>query len=287
MHQPPYHLHLPECRSSSLIFASPHSGSDYAPEFLERAVLGPLAMRSSEDAFVDQLVGTAPKYGVPLLAARVPRAYVDLNRGRDELDPALIEGVRIPLPNLRVASGLGVIPRVVSNGRAIYRGKLPLSEAERRLRQVWDPYHACLRGLIDDHLARFGEAVVIDWHSMPHDAIQGAARGAGKCPDVVLGDRHGASASGEVVARVEAALGAAGLRVARNAPFAGVFVAEHYGRPLRGVHVVQIEIDRALYMDERNVHPRADFTQFQQLMNGVIAAIAGQEQAGEQTLAAE
>lgn len=287
MNQPAYMLSLPQQRSSSLIFASPHSGCDYASEFLAQAVLDPTAMRSSEDAFVDQLIGAAPRFGVPLLAARAPRAYVDLNRARDELDPAVIEGLRGFRASLRVSSGLGVIPRVVSNGRAIYRGKIARDEAEARLRQVWDPYHACLLGLVEDHLARFGEAVVLDWHSMPHDAICAAThRGQGR-PDVVLGDRHGASASAAVVDRIGDALEAAGLRVARNAPFAGVFVAEHYGRPARGVHVVQIEIDRALYMDERTIRPRADFAEFQNLITGVIAAIAGRDATGNTALAAE
>ncbi len=213
--------------------------------------------------------------GAPLIAARVPRAYIDLNRAADELDPALIEGVVRAPHNPRVNSGLGVIPRVVANGRAIYRGKLPLSEAQARIERHWQPYHDALRGLIDESLAAFGEAVLIDCHSMPHEAIEAHARPGQPRPEVVLGDRFGAAAGHEVVEAVEAAFAEAGLRVARNAPFAGAYIAQAYGRPSRGQHVVQVEIDRALYMDEGRILRRADFAAFQGVMAGVVARLAG------------
>jgi N-formylglutamate amidohydrolase len=281
-----YVLTRPSVRSSPVIFASPHSGRDYPAAFLAQSALDRHAIRSSEDAFVDDLFGMAPEMGAPLLAARVPRAFIDLNRAADELDPAVIEGIARAPHNPRISSGLGVIPRVVAGGRSIYRGKLPLTEAEARLRRFWHPYHQALAGLVEETRAAFGEAVLIDCHSMPHEAIEAHTRPGQPRPEVVLGDRYGATAGREVMERVEAAFAGAGLRVGRNAPFAGAYVAQAYGRPSRGVHVVQVEIDRALYMDEVRVEKLAGFGGFRDLIAGVVAElVAGSGAAGR--LAAE
>ncbi len=281
-----YALHEPEQRRSCVVFASPHSGRQYLPGFLERSVLDTLTLRSSEDAFVDQLFASVPEFGAPLLTAVMPRAYVDLNRSPDELDPALIQGVRRSGHNPRIASGLGVIPRVVSNGRAIYTGKLSRVEADARISRYWHPYHSALQTLLTDAHRTFGQAVLIDCHSMPHEAVDGVARTSNKRPDIVLGDRFGAAASGEIVDQVEAAFASAGLTVTRNAPFAGAYITQAYGRPSRGQHAIQIEIDRALYMDERRVEPNANFQAFQDVLRGVIAEISGL-QSSEMPLAAE
>lgn len=269
-----YHLWLPERRDTAMVFSSPHSGQDYPDAFLAASLLDAHVIRSSEDAFVDRLFAHAPLVGAPFIAARAPRAYIDLNRAADELDPAVIEGVMRVAHNPRVSSGLGVIPRVVAGGRAIYRGKLPLREAEYRLRTHWHPYHDALKTLIDQSLALFGKAVLIDCHSMPHEAIEAHARPGQPRPDVVLGDRFGAAAGRDVVERIEAAFAGAGLRVVRNAPFAGAYITQAYGRPSRGAHVVQVEIDRALYMDEARIEPRPDFEAFRSMMAGVIAELA-------------
>ncbi len=268
-----YVLTRPVRRTSSLIFASPHSGRDYTQDFLSQVVLDRRMMRSSEDAFVDRLFEVAPGLGAPLLVARAPRAYIDLNRSADELDPGVIEGIARAPHNPRISSGLGVIPRVVAGGRAIYRGKLPLAEVEGRLRRFWHPYHQALAGLIEETRAEFGETVLIDCHSMPHEAIEAHTRPGQPRPEVVLGDRYGATAGREVMDRIEAAFAGAGLRVGRNAPFAGAYVAQAYGRPSRGVHVVQVEIDRALYMDEVRVEPLAGFEAFGRLIAGVVAEL--------------
>lgn len=274
MSNPAFYLFHPARHLSSVVFASPHSGHEYPEGFVRASVLDRQAIRSSEDAFVDQLFDCAPAFGAPFLCARAPRAYVDLNRSPDELDPALIEGVRRHGHNPRVASGLGVIPRVVSNGRAIYRGKLPMSEAQARLDAHWRPYHAALQDLLDQAHHRFGEAILIDCHSMPHEAMDGVARRGAPRPEIVLGDRFGAAANGGIVDRVEAALVGAGLVVSRNTPFAGAYVTQAYGRPSRRQHAIQIEIDRRLYMDERRIEPNADFEAFRALLRGVIAEIA-------------
>ncbi|MGL5010798.1 MAG: N-formylglutamate amidohydrolase, partial [Paracoccaceae bacterium] len=205
----------PDLRDTPVIFSSPHSGRSYPPAFLDQSLLDARMIRTSEDAFVDQLFSAAPAFGAPLISAVLPRAFLDLNRAPDELDPALIDGIQRPAHNPRVSSGLGVIPRVVANGRAIYRGKLTLAEAEARIARVWHPYHNALRRLIDESQQRFRQAILIDCHSMPHEAIEAHARPGTPRPDVVLGDRFGAAAGREVMDRVESAFASAGLRVVR------------------------------------------------------------------------
>lgn len=269
----PYQLALPAQRTTSMVFSSPHSGCDYPRSFLQQTVLDEHSVRSSEDAFVDTLFADAPVFGAPLISANVPRAYVDLNRSNDELDPAVISGVRRATHNPRVSSGLGVIPRVVANGRAIYRGKITEQEAQLRLSTYWFPYHDTVQALLDDSLATFGEATLIDCHSMPHEAISAVSRMPGGRPEVILGDRFGASAHCEIVDQIEAAFARAGLRVGRNAPFAGAYITQHYGRPSRGQHAVQIEIDRSLYMNEQLIRPNRNFENFRRMLRGVIDEI--------------
>lgn len=287
MSRPGYKTARPAELTSSVVFASPHSGREYSWSFMRRSALSELAIRSSEDAFVDQLIDGAPLLGCPLIMATVPRAFVDLNRSEDELDPALIEGVAKSAHNPRVASGLGVIPRVVANGRAIYRGKLSLIEARARLDAFWHPYHAELQGLLNEAHAAFGNAILVDFHSMPHEALEGVQRGGQKRPDVVLGDRFGASASGDIVDRIEAAFADAGFEVARNTPFAGAYIAQTYGRPSRGQHAVQIELDRSLYMSEATLLPNGNFQMIRTALMGVMADIADLGRPAALPLAAE
>jgi N-formylglutamate deformylase len=268
-----YRLTMPDIRTTSVVFASPHSGRDYPWNFVRKSVLDEKTLRSSEDAFVDRLFESAPLCGAPLLAATAPRAWIDVNRSADELDPSLIEGISRAAHNPRVSSGLGVVPRVVANGRAIYRGKITLREAQTRIDTYWKPWHDAIDQLLRDSLIMFGEAILVDCHSMPHEAIESIGHPQGRRPDIVLGDRFGAAASSEIVDRVEAAFEAAGLRVARNAPFAGAYVTQHYGRPGRGQHAIQIEIDRALYMNEQAIRPNANFDAFKSVIDGVVASI--------------
>jgi len=189
--------------------------------------------------------------------------------------------------NPRVTSGLGVIPRVVAGSRNIYRGKMSLPEAEARITRHWHPYHRALRALIEESHARFGRAILVDCHSMPHEAIETQGRPGALPPEVVLGDRFGAAASRDVTDRLEMAFRRAGLRVARNAPFAGAYIAQAYGRPSRRQHVVQVEIDRALYLDEARVAKRPDFAAFQQLIEGVLSEVIAAFRPGRTALAAE
>ena len=270
-----FHLTRPIACTTAVVFASPHSGRDYPDAFLQKVALDEHEIRSSEDAFIDRLFASAPMQGAPFLSATAARAYIDLNRAADELDPALIEGVRRAAHNPRVASGLGVIPRVVANGRPIYHGKIGLDEAQGRIADYWRPYHTQLQALLDESHAQFGQAILIDCHSMPHEALENLGPAGSLRPDVVLGDRFGAAAAASVVDQIEAAFQRAGLRVVRNMPFAGAYVTQHYGRPTRRQHAVQIEIDRGLYMNERTIRPSAGYDGFRALLDGVIAELAG------------
>jgi len=252
-----YTLKSPKNPRSGVVFNSPHSGSHYQPEFLESSNLDSLAIRSSEDAFVNELFSDAPKHGAYLLSAHAPRAFIDLNRSATELDPAIVQGVKRQPTNPRIAAGLGIIPRVVADGQVIRTGKIPLAEAQSRIDNYYTPYHNCLRNLIDQQRDVHGMAVLIDCHSMPQSALVSAPLVRGKKPDIILGDRFGASCDRWIVESATQIFAAAGFVVARNAPFSGGYITQHYGRPSKGVHAFQIEINRALYMNERSVE-RAD-----------------------------
>lgn len=248
-----YNLRLPKTVTNPVVFSSPHSGRDYPADFVRKSILSELHLRSSEDAFVDELFDGVVEYGSPFLAAKAPRAYVDLNRGPEEFDPSVIEGANTPYNNPRIASGLGVIPRVVSEGRQIQEGKLTMDEALMRIRDVYHPYHNFLMELMTQAKLRFGIALLIDCHSMPSDALQNAMAPGGQRPDIILGNRFGASASTPVFEIVEAAFKRQGFIVGRNTPFAGGHITQKYGSPSKGHHVVQVEINRGLYMDEGKI----------------------------------
>lgn len=271
--QHPFNLYLPENWQSAAIFSVPHSGRDYSDAFLRESCLSAHDIRSSEDAYADELVESAPLNGAPLLVATAPRAFVDLNRGADELDSAIVQGAVTNKHNPRVASGLGVIPRVVAEGRAIQRGKIDMATAQLRLQQNYHPYHDQLSALLEQTRSRFGTAILFDCHSMPHDALANMVVRGQRKPDIVLGDRFGASASKAVMDQVEAAFVAQGFAVARNMPFAGAFITRTYGRPANNQHAIQIEIDRGLYLDERKIEKSAGFADVQQRMAQVITRL--------------
>ncbi|MFB2594681.1 N-formylglutamate amidohydrolase [Paracoccus sp. p4-l81] len=268
---PPFRLHEPAPRRSGVIFASPHSGRSWPAGIRAASPLGLRVLRSSEDAFVGHLILPARRHGAAVMTARVARGVVDLNRAADELDPALIEGLAPARLNGRVAAGLGVIPRVVARGRVILRGKITLAEAEARLAAVWHPYHAALAALIDRTQADCGQAVLIDVHSMPHDACASLTRPR---PEIVLGDRFGRSADAWVTDAVAAAFLAEGFVTRRNTPFAGAYVLDRHSAPDRGRHAIQIEIDRALYMDEATLRPLPGYPAFRDRLARVWARLA-------------
>lgn len=268
-----YHLHLPDTINCGAVFSSPHSGRDYPSAFLKNSVLDAVAIRSSEDAFVDQLFMSAVDFGAPLLAASAPRAYVDLNRSADELDPAVVDGVKMIGSNPRISSGLGVIPRVVSEGRVVMQGKISAKDAKDRLDRFYHPYHNQLRELLVTSRAAFGKVLLIDCHSMPREALTNVSGRFGRMPEIVLGDRFGSSCDSIFVDEIEEALTDAGFRVARNTPFAGAHITQAYGRPSSGQSCLQIEVDRSLYLDEKNVVKSDQFDDIRQRLSGVVAQI--------------
>ena len=265
----------PETRLTPLIFSSPHSGRRYPAELLRMSRLDRHSLRQSEDGYVDLLFAAAPQFGAPLLRALFPRAWVDVNRARDELDQRMFAD---PLPSNadtrsnRVRAGLGVIPRIVADGQDIYDRKLRFFEARRRLAECYDTYHRELSGLISEARARFGCAVLIDCHSMPSAGAL-PFRDTEKPLDIVLGDRFGASCSGAITACAEQTLASLGYHVSRNAPYAGGHVASAYGRPLEGVHVLQIEINRALYLDERRLARTEGFDRLRDNLKVLMAEL--------------
>ncbi len=271
----------PERQVLPLVFASPHSGSDYPQDFLAASRLDPLTLRRSEDSFVDEIFGAAPGLGAPLIRALFPRAFVDANREPFELDPAMFEGELPAYANTRsprVAAGLGTIARVVANGADIYRGKLDFSEALGRIRRHYWPYHQSLTDLVERTKARFGTCILVDCHSMPSTggplAGELGDRDAGaKRVDFVLGDCHGTACAPAVIQTVQTSLCELGYHVARNRPYSGGFVTRHYGKPEEAVHGLQIEVNRFLYMDESEIRRGAGLPRLARDMRKVIAAL--------------
>ncbi len=253
-----------------LILSSPHSGRDYPAELCDQTSVPVEQLRRSEDAYVDVLIDGATAHGASLVHALFPRVFVDVNRGRGELDPAMYRDrmeVRADAPSRRVASGLGVIPRVGADGQQLYRRRLKFQDAQARLVRFYEPYHDALAGLIAEVRDRFGFAIVMDMHSMPEHSAPGV--------DFVLGDRHGQSCDPRITEAVEAGLRSQGFVTVRNTPYAGGHTTEHYGQPATGVHVIQIEINRGLYLHETRVRPNAKFDIFRdnlQLFIGEFAA---------------
>lgn len=262
----------PPQQTVPVVFSSPHSGREYQDDFVAASRLDPHSLRRSEDSFVDELFAAAPRLGAPLLAARFPRAFCDVNREPYELDPAMFSG---PLPasanirSPRVAVGLGTIPKVVASGAEIYANRLPIDEIERRIGGYYRPYHQALRGLLEATQRRFGWVLLVDCHSMPGSTGAGGARGA----DVVLGDCFGAACAGIIVQEIEEAFTARGYKVVRNTPYAGGFTTRHYGQPRQGCHAVQVELNRSLYMNEKDHSRIAGFSRLSADLEGVMIAL--------------
>ena len=276
--EPAIEVMAPAEQRLPLVFASPHSGTDYPAEFLAASRLDPLTLRRSEDSYVDEIFGEAAALGAPLLRARFPRAYLDPNREPFELDPAMFEDelpafVNTRSPRVRV--GLGTIARVVATGEDIYARKLRFAEAMARIDRLYRPYHRTLRQLVTATRERFGSYLLVDCHSMP-SGVAPSERGVRRSrTDVVLGDCHGAACHPLVMETAHRSLSAKGYAVARNTPYAGGFTTAHYGKPGAQGHCLQIEISRALYMDERSFDRKAFLRQLALDMRDLAAALAG------------
>ncbi|MEI9996879.1 MAG: N-formylglutamate amidohydrolase [Rhizomicrobium sp.] len=267
----PFRIHRPFRQTVPFVFASPHSGRAYPASFVAMSRLSALSLRRSEDAFVEELFCGAVALGAPMIAARFPRAFLDANRAPAEIDSAMFEGalaVTVDTPTPRVAAGLGVIPRIVRDGAEIYRAKLPARDAEERLTRLYRPYHAALRELVEETRALFGVAVVIDCHSMPSAAA---------IPDVVLGDRYGMAAAPLVTRAAELAFESQGFRHARNTPYAGGYTTHLHGRRDQDVHALQVEINRAIYLDEERIAKGPHFELVHARLTEVITRLVGIE----------
>ncbi len=269
---PPLTVARPLRQTTPMVLVSAHSGRQYPAAFVAAARLDPLSLRRSEDSFVDELFADAPGYGAPLLSAIFPRAYCDANREPWELDPAMFEDALpawVNTTSARVSAGLGTMARVVATGEVIYRGRLRFAEAERRVQECWQPFHDTLAALIEGTRASFGACLLLDCHSMP-------ANGGGRGGDIVLGDAHGTSCGPGITRAVEQTLTNLGYIVRRNDPYAGGFITRHYGRPREGVHALQIEIARGLYMDEARIERLRRFASVQRDMASLIGQLAAQ-----------
>jgi N-formylglutamate amidohydrolase len=270
----PFRLLAPERPFTPVVFASAHSGRSYSADLMSGVRLGALDLRRSEDCFVDQLFGAAPAHGATLLAANFPRAFCDANREPWELDPNMFTD-RLPnwvnTTSTRVTAGLGTIAKVVASGESIYAAKLPFAEAERRIYTYWRPFHDTLAQLIADIKARFGYCLLIDCHSMP--SYGQGRRSGGRPVDFVLGDLHGSACASRVTRSAEAFLSGKGYLVRRNDPYAGGFITRHYGRPAEDVHVLQIEIARALYMNEARIERLPGFKAIQQQITELVSML--------------
>jgi len=257
--EPPFEILEPTEWQGPVVFNSPHSGSIYPPAFLSAARLDLAQLRRSEDSFVDELFTGVVRRGFPLMRAHFPRCYVDVNREPYELDPRMFDG-RLPsfanTRSMRVAGGLGTVARVVGDAQEIYHQRIPVDDALRRIEGLYKPYHRALRRLVTRVHRDFGTAILVDCHSMPSLA---GSRDERPRADIVLGDRYGTSCVAGVTDVVETTLHDLGYSVSRNKPYAGGFITEHYGNPPAGLHAIQLEINRALYMDERQFEPIPSF----------------------------
>src|SRR5262245_60904561 len=258
---PPFEISEPAEWRAPFLFNSPHSGSAYPDAFLDVSRIDLATLRRSEDSFMDELIGGLSERGFAVVRVHFPRSYIDVNREPYELDPRMFIG-RLPsfanTRSMRVAGGLGTIPRVVGDGQEIYRERLSVDDALSRIETLYKPYHRALRRLINKVHQAFGTVVVVDCHSMPSI---GVSRDEPRRPDMVIGDRYGTSCAPLLPDVVEDTMTRLGYSVGRNKPYAGGFITEHYGNPASGLHAIQIELNRAIYMDERRREKSARFAQ--------------------------
>ena len=283
--RPAFETIRPRRQLAPLVINSAHSGQDYPARFLSMTRLNRLAIRQSEDAYVDEIFSRAPHMGAPMLRAHFPRAYLDVNREPYELDPHMFRDALPDYCNItspRVVAGLGTLARIVAENKSIYRDRLTLEDALMRIEGIYKPYHMALQRLLSETLDQFGVALLIDCHSMPRLTRSGDRTP----PDIVLGDRYGTTCAPAIIDTAEALFAGAGFRVARNRPYAGGHTTRSYGRPPRGVHALQIEISRHLYMNEVTLVRHQGYDLVVSVVNRLLAALMALDFGTGRTLAA-
>lgn len=283
--RPAFETIRPRRQLAALVINSAHSGRDYPARFLGMTRLDALSIRQSEDAFIDEIFGRAPHMGAPMLRAHFPRAYLDVNREPYELDPQMFRDMLPEYCNAaspRVVAGLGTLARIVAENKPIYRDRLALEDAMMRIEGIYKPYHAALQRLLSETLDQFGVALLIDCHSMPRLTRAGDRTP----PDIVLGDRYGTTCAPAIIDTAEALFAGAGFKVARNRPYAGGHTTRAYGRPQHGVHALQIEISRHLYMNEVTLARHQGFDLVVSVVNRLVAALMALDLGHSRELAA-
>ena len=274
----PIEIMRPKIQTIPFIFTSPHSGTNYTREFIKASALDALYLRKSEDSFIDELYDHAPKSGAPLLRAIYPRAYIDLNREAYELDPTMFEDTTLPdfviTASPRISAGLGTIPKIVSNGYEIYDTKLKFKDAKERINRYYFPYHTALKNLISNTKNKFNRCFLIDCHSMPSRGNKILNSQYNNSADIVIGNQYGKSCSNHLTNFIQNYFENEGLIVYRNDPYAGGFTTRHYGVPKLKVHAIQIEINRALYMDESQFTRSTGFKKLKTVISNLINNLA-------------
>lgn len=277
---PSFARHGPLEPVTPVILSVPHAGRDYPAE-LRAAIRVPLAaLKGLEDRYADAL-GLDAWRAETLFVAQRARAWIDLNRAEHERDPRLDDGAaRIGHPqSAKLRSGLGLVPRRVGNSGDIWQRRLSADEVQQRIETDHRPYHAALAAALASARARFGIAVLVDIHSMP------ALGPAESAPRLVLGDRFGKSAAARFTGRIEGVARAHGVATAANAPYSGGYILERHGEPRRGVHAIQLEFDRGLYLDQALDGPGEGLPATGRLLRAIIDAVT--DEALPSLLAAE
>ncbi len=273
-----FEIMAPAKWTAPMVFNSPHSGSVLPVHFLSQSYLNAQQLRASEDSHVDQLFAGCIDLGSPMMRSLLSRSYLDLNREPYELDARMFVE-RLPAfvncTSPRVVSGLGTIPRTVGDGVLIYKNHIPFADALNRIETHYRPYHHALSHLLDEAFNATGTALLVDCHSMPSSAVSHLRGAQGQMIDVVLGDRFGSSCAPEITSILESRLTAAGLKVSRNKPYSGGFFTENHGRPRYQRHAIQIEINRALYMNESSHEKNAGFDTLKDVLTGISQQLAG------------
>jgi N-formylglutamate amidohydrolase len=273
----PVEVLRPKVQTLPLVLASPHSGKSYRPDFLAASRLDLATLRRSEDAHVDALFSRGQLLGAPLLRALFPRSFVDPNREAYELDPLMFDA---PLPSYVntlsdcIAAGLGTIAKVICSGEEIYREKLHFDDAKQRITSFHIPYHKALESLVEKTEERFGICLLLDCHSMPSIGGPMDRDHERKRADMVLGDRHGTSCAAQISEAAKQCLEEMGFSVLCNEPYAGGFTTRHYGRKNKNTHALQIEINRALYMDEKTLTPNETFDGLSEKLSLLVKTLA-------------